>query len=109
MRAIKSALPVLVRANEVKIIMVRRPGDHSPLLRSMKEYLLLHGVSAHEHVVDPGDDAIGNRLVDAALTTKSDLLVMGGYGQHGYWREAIFGGATSYARWHSALPILMVH
>ena len=109
MRAISSAIPFLSHAAQVDILMVRKPGEHTPLLRPMKDYLQLHGVTCHEKVIDPDSRPIGETLLEAAKGCGADLLVMGGYGQHGFWREAIFGGVTRHMRDNSDLPILMLH
>jgi nucleotide-binding universal stress UspA family protein len=77
-------------------------------LRQVEQYLGLHGLSCTEEKVDHGKRGIGEALLDGASARGADLLVMGGYG-HSKLGETIFGGVTQHVRWHTTMPVLMIH
>ena len=108
--------PFLTRAESVTILHVghgkseeagssflRKTGVHE-----LREYLLLHGISATEQIFERGAKNTGEALLDTAFEGRADLLVMGGYG-HSHLRETMFGGVTAHVRWRAELPVLMVH
>jgi nucleotide-binding universal stress UspA family protein len=111
------AMPFLRRARSVTILRIgadRKEDDENysfarrATMSELRDYLALHGVTCNEMLFERGTKNTGEALLDAALSCRADLLVMGGYG-HSHLREAIFGGATAHIRWNAELPVLMVH
>jgi nucleotide-binding universal stress UspA family protein len=106
-RAVAAALPFLVRAKAVGILIVEedaaRRNDADPLV----EYLTWHGVRASVRRL-----ASGAHRGPATLLTAADdgygLLVMGGYG-HARLREWIFGGFTARVLEDAPIPVLLAH
>jgi nucleotide-binding universal stress UspA family protein len=106
-QAVSAAIPYLARAESVEILSVRRGSASAQPTDALREYLMLHGVSATERVIDRGSRSTGEVLLDEATGT-SDLLVIGGYG-HSRIRESLIGGVTRHVIAHAKLPVFMVH
>lgn len=110
-RAIRSALGLLQRAEEVIVLgdagLSRTRGCGDPP-GGIAAYLEAKGValSASGHRIDA--DAAGESLARAAVDAGADLLVMGAYG-HNRISEWILGGATRHLLQHSALPVFLQH
>jgi nucleotide-binding universal stress UspA family protein len=109
-RAMRDALPFLLRAKDVFVITAEEDGQypaqghHSDLLA----YLESHEIFA-ECVHVPRDGAgIGARLLERTAGLGGELLVMGAYGR-GHVGEALLGGATRYVLQHSHTPLLLSH
>jgi nucleotide-binding universal stress UspA family protein len=107
-RAVSAAMPFLKKADSIAILRVQRAPHRDAHLAELKEFLALHGLAAGDHVVEQGNRAIGEALLDGAMAAGADLLVMGAYGR-GPLRESVFGGATAHIRSHATLPIFMAH
>ena len=106
--AARAALPWLRRARRVHLAAEAPGTTGEPGAAALREWLLLHGVSAevHEHAVAP--DRAGERLLSLAAEVSADLLAMGCYG-HSRARELLLGGASRSVLREPALPVLMVH
>jgi len=106
-QAVSEAIPYLVHAQSVEILSVRR--DTAPPLPTdtLREYLMLHGISCTERVIERGTRKTGEVLL-AAATGAADLLVVGGYG-HSRIRESLIGGVTRHVITHAKIPVFMVH
>lgn len=107
-RALSAALPWLEKAQTVQIFCFRRSHRASPDAEAVKTFLSLHGVVAKANTVDAGSHAVGELLLEHALSAGSDLLVMGGYG-HSRALETMFGGTTQHIVSQPRLPVLMMH
>jgi nucleotide-binding universal stress UspA family protein len=107
-RAVTAALPFLKKAESIEILNVRRSRGPEPEFADLREYLMLHGLSANERTVDQGSRRIGEALLDGATQAGAAMLVMGAY-SHGPLRESVFGGATAHIRSHATLPIFLAH
>lgn len=108
--AVSAALPFLTLARKVNILTVRaalKPANGG-LGAALTEYLLMHGVHAVEHFLEPQGRSVGQTLLEAAVDGGADLLVMGGYG-HSRLREFILGGTTRHILTNAMLPVLMTH
>lgn len=107
-RAARAALPWLRRARRVHLAAEAPGTTGEPGAAALREWLLLHGVSAevHEHAVAP--DRAGERLLSLAAEVSADLLVMGCYG-HSRARELLLGGASRTVLTSPTLPVLMAH
>jgi nucleotide-binding universal stress UspA family protein len=106
--AVAAALPFLARARTVEILTVRRNGEEAVPTGELKDYLMLHGVSAGERSVDAGPRAVGEVLLDSAAQSGAGLLVLGGYG-HSRLREIFVSGVTKQVIAHADLPLFLVH
>jgi nucleotide-binding universal stress UspA family protein len=112
-RAVFDALPLLEKADAVRILWVN-PGHRSANTmgrtpgEDLAATLARHGVkcelsSSVTSGIEVGDDLL-SRLSDFG----ADLLVMGCYG-HSRLREFVMGGATREILNHMTVPVLMSH
>lgn len=109
--AIRAALPLLVAAESVDIVIVDPP-SHSPDRSDpggmLAEMLVRHGVHADISVLAKTMPRISDVLCRHIIDKDADMLVMGAYG-HSRFREAILGGATRNMLEQAAVPVLMAH
>ena len=109
-RAVADALPLLVKAEAVEVLVVdhqRRPESHGQEPGAdIARHLARHG--AHVEVLRLSSDGkdVGRLLLSQAAAFGADLLVMGAYG-HTQLREWIFGGVTRTVLYEAGLPVLM--
>jgi nucleotide-binding universal stress UspA family protein len=94
--AIRRALPMLVAADLVNVVIVDPP--HSGPERSdpggaLTQMLARHGVRAEVSVIARTLPGVADVLVRHVADQNAGLLVMGAYG-HSRFREAILGGTT---------------
>ena len=110
-RAVADALPLLRRAASVVVAIVEegpaseRSGN-APAA-DIGRYLSRHGVRADVHVVN-GWSNVGEAIVNEAVRTGAQLIVMGAYG-HSRVREWILGGATRDVLSRAPVPVLVAH
>ncbi|WP_454856759.1 universal stress protein [Rhizobium binxianense] len=107
-RAISDAMPLLVKADDVRLIVIRErklahlfgadPGV------DITRHLARHGVRVGLEQFSKGDP--GLTLLDRAHAIDADLLVMGAYG-HSRTTEFILGGATRTMFEKADIPILL--
>ena len=109
-RAMADALPILIRAKQVRVLTVLNEKPHavSQLGQAAQRHLKMHGVSATLDEVDAAGDKIGSVFDRYIKQHKPDLLVMGGYG-HSRAREFLLGGATQHALRAPTCPVLLSH
>lgn len=111
MAAVRSALPLLIAADRVNIVVidpaVRSPGQPEPGAH-LCQMLVRHGVRAEVSVLARTEPRISDVLLRHLRDQAADLLVMGAYG-HSRLREAILGGATRDMLEHAPVPVLMAH
>jgi nucleotide-binding universal stress UspA family protein len=109
-RAVAEALPYLLKAKAVSVIVVEDgpPVEAQATMgNDLVEHLLHHGIGAEVHHVMK-DGHVGSTLIAQCKRLKPDLVVMGGYG-HSRLREWLLGGAT-YEMLHNApVPLLIAH
>jgi nucleotide-binding universal stress UspA family protein len=115
-RAVRDALPLLRRAEVVRIFCAASAdeldgeGQHS--LARLGHYLAKHGVAVEPPVVTAPPDEILNTAGNAILGEVSEfdahLLVMGGFG-HSRLAEIVFGGATQRVLLDAPCAVLMSH
>ncbi|WP_296595378.1 universal stress protein [Phenylobacterium sp.] len=109
-RAVADAMPVLRRAEEVRVFTAL--GDKPQAVRGVGEaltrHLRTHGVVARLDERLGRDEAIGPRLAAHVAETRPDLLVMGGYG-HARLREFVLGGATQAILEAPPCPVMLSH
>lgn len=111
LRAIRSNLEVLQRADRVHVVIVDPP-EHGPNRSDpggfLSQYLARHGVNVEIDVLSKTLPRISDVLIRHATDVGADLILMGAYG-HSRLREAIFGGATRSMLENARLPVLMAH
>jgi nucleotide-binding universal stress UspA family protein len=109
-RAVAEALPILARADEVRLLIVLGEKDsaHSELTPDIVRHLKAHGLAPRVDEVDARGRSIGAVFDDYLSKHSPDLLVMGAYG-HSRLREFILGGATEHALWETKVPTLLAH
>lgn len=106
-RAIADALPFLVDASQVHLVVVPEAGaapfGHEPGA-DMARHLVRHGVPVVLEQCE-GEDA-GDVLLERCRALDADLLVMGAVGRSRI-SEFVFGGATRSVIEHAPIPVLL--
>lgn len=109
--AARAALPLLIGADLVRIVVIDPPA-HSPTRSDpgglLSQYLSRHGVSCEIDVLSKTLPRVSDVLMRHARDTDADMIVMGAYG-HSRFREAILGGATRNMLEHAGLPVFLAH
>jgi nucleotide-binding universal stress UspA family protein len=105
--ALRSALPLLVRASQVRLVTVTDDDVRLPA-RTAAEYLCRHGVASEICDWQRGTGRISDVLIEDARAVGSAYLVAGAYG-HTRFREAILGGVTRELLEAASLPLLLTH
>jgi nucleotide-binding universal stress UspA family protein len=109
--AVRRALPMLVAAEAVNIVIIDPPAqgpersDPGGLLTQM---LARHGVRAEVSVIAKTMPRVSDVLCRHVRDQDADMLVMGAYG-HSRLREAILGGATRNMLQIAEVPVFMAH
>jgi nucleotide-binding universal stress UspA family protein len=103
--AVHAALPFLLLASQIVVVIVSRQGcvpteELTTLLVSARRNLSITWR-------DPKGD-VARTLLETAASYQPSYVVMGGYG-HARLREAIFGGVTRALLRESPFPLLLAH
>lgn len=111
MSAVRRALPLLMAADEVNILIID-PQVHStdsadPGIE-LSEMLTRHGVKVEISIVAKTLPRVSDMILRHVADQDAELLVMGAYG-HSRFREAILGGATRNLLEQAEVPVLMAH
>jgi nucleotide-binding universal stress UspA family protein len=106
-RAVESALPFLVNAEVITVLVVQTDEPAVRDIEEIVEYLDMHGADAQIERV-PMDRTIGDTLVSQTRESGADLLIMGAYG-HAWLRQQMLGGTTRYVMMESPVAVLMAH
>ena len=109
-RAIGDAMPLLVKAGGVEIVIVTNERGKQDEIEGadMGQHLARHGVKVDVHRIPGGDIDIADALLSHAADSGTDFIVMGGYG-HSRFREFILGGVTHSIFRSMTVPVLMSH
>ncbi|TBW37199.1 universal stress protein [Siculibacillus lacustris] len=108
-RAVHAALPLLVGAEKIAIVLVGRAGSASGQPGAeLATWLARHDLDVEVTPIEAPDIPVADALLDHAADRSFDLLVMGGYG-HSRVREFLLGGATRGILASMTLPVLMAH
>lgn len=110
-RAVRSALDLLQRAEEVIVLGdagLSRPHGCGDPPGGIAAYLESKGVPLGSSRYRIDADTAGESLARAASDAGADLLVMGAYG-HSRISEWVLGGATRHLLRHSAMPLWLQH
>jgi len=107
--ALIRAVPILAAARSVEILHVcehegRDVGRADRALR----YLGQNGINASAVEAELANKEVGQRLLELAKMSSTDLIVISGYGRS-RMRELILGGATRHLMHHSQIPVLFAH
>ncbi|WP_395700011.1 universal stress protein [Aquabacterium sp.] len=108
-RAVADAMPLLVRAEQVRVVRFIRDGDDKPVLHerieSLVRWLAWHGVKA-EASVEVTAIGYADALLSRASDVDAEMIVMGAYG-HARWTQRMLGGATRGILETMTVPVLM--
>jgi nucleotide-binding universal stress UspA family protein len=111
-RAINDAIPFLMAAKDVSLLIVDpqsladRIGEQPGA--DMGAHLARHGVRVTVETAQSGDLSVGDVILSQASDEGTDLLVMGAYG-HSRLREMVLGGTTEHMLRHMTVPVLFGH
>lgn len=109
-RAVREALPLLVGAQEVRLVLVDPQtgefahGDEPGA--DAAAYLARHGVKVDVDRLPTSGNTVADVLRRHVVDTGAELMVMGAYG-HSRLRQRIFGGVTLSILEEPPLPVLM--
>lgn len=109
-RAINAALPFLLKADAVTVL-IADEGHADAAIRELQNWLGWHGISINTRPVKPvglAGNAVGGALLETALREQADLLVMGAF-THSRLRQLILGGVTRHVLDHATIPLLLCH
>lgn len=111
LRAVRSALPFLVSAESVHIVVIDPP-KHGPNRSDpggqLSQFLARHGVKVEIDVLAKTMPRVSDVLRRHVQDISADMVVMGAYG-HSRFREAILGGATRNTLETCEVPVFMAH
>jgi len=110
-RAIKDALPFLVAAQTVTILVVdpqKNPRHGEEPGADVAHYLTRHGVKVVVEPVQSRGEPIADVILAYAKRHATDLVVVGAY-SHARTTEMIFGGVTRSLLRDAAVPLLIAH
>lgn len=111
MNAVRRALPLLVAADEVEILIIdpqRHGNETSDPGAELSKMLTRHGAKVDVAIVPRTLPRVSDVILRYVADKDADLLVMGAYG-HSRFREAILGGATRNLLEMAEVPVLMAH
>ena len=109
-RAIADSLPLLQRARSIDIVVVTGERDKSGEITgtNMRRHLARHGINVEIKHITGGGAGVQSAILSHATETRSDFMVLGGYG-HSRLREFILGGVTRSILRSMVVPVLMSH
>jgi nucleotide-binding universal stress UspA family protein len=109
-RAVADALPLLVKAKAVQVLVVdherNRAGHGQDPGADIARHLARHGAHVEVLRLSSEGEEVGRLLLSKAAAFGADLLVMGAYG-HSHLREWMFGGVTRTVLYEAVLPVLI--
>jgi len=109
-RALRDALPLLTRAEQVSAVIVGHPAAARDGEQALDQVLRRHGCRSVnvQRLPEGGRPPSEVILQHAAHVAEADLIVMGLYG-HSRIREFILGGASRQMLDDSPIPLLLSH
>jgi nucleotide-binding universal stress UspA family protein len=108
-RAVGDALPLLVKAEAVEVLVVdpQRQRTHGQEPGAdIARHLARHGAQVEVRRLSSAGEDVGRLLLSESAKFRADLLVMGAYG-HSHVSEWMFGGVTRTVLYEAGLPVLM--
>ena len=107
-RAISEAIPLLQKAQKVKIISSEAYTTKSlEAINDLKAYLAVHGVAVDFELIKT-TFIPGEALLNSAVSGEYDLIVAGAYGRKGF-KEMMLGGSAAYLLKHTTIPTFVSH
>jgi nucleotide-binding universal stress UspA family protein len=109
-RAIADAMPFLMRATAIEIVIVASEAVKSDEIpgADIARHLARHGVKAEVNRMISTETDVASTILSHVTDVSADVLVMGGYG-HSRLREFVLGGATRGILNSMTVPTLMSH
>jgi nucleotide-binding universal stress UspA family protein len=111
-RAINDALPLLVKAAAVDLLIVlnekTRGGENEIRGDEMARHLARYDIRVQIETTRAEDIDVGNAILSYVADRSASLIVMGGYG-HSRLRELILGGVTRAMLKSMTVPVFMSH
>ena len=107
-RAVRDALPLLERAQDVLILGVHTNHQQPHPTQNVEDYLTNHGIRFQTRSMVAHDHNVTETILDGAAQHHADLLVMGAWG-HSRFRELVLGGVTRGILETADIPVLMSH
>lgn len=109
-RAVTEALPILQKADEVRVLTVKGEKDLTNATPSdrLAVYLEHHGVRVQQETLTAQGGRVTTALRDHVVSSESQMIVMGAYA-HTRLREAVLGGVTRSLLESSSVPLFMSH
>lgn len=110
LRALHSALPLLVRSGRLVVLVGGKQAPEPPGLPpfDLDRYCERHELHVERVLFAPAVGPTGGALLSAAMAQNVDLLVLGAFG-HSRMREWALGGVSRHMLGHSPIPLLMRH
>ncbi len=105
-RALNSALPLLDKADRIRLIHVETGAKTGPSVEEAAAYVAGHGFNPETVTLVPQSHGVASTLL--WNVQNADLLVMGAY-SHNRLRDIVLGGVTRYILENATIPVLMVH
>ena len=113
-RALREAMPILVRAEEV-VVLSSEPDDADaeiarghPHADELARFLESHGIQSISSGIADMDVSTSDAILGQAAEMNADLIIMGAYG-HARLREIILGGVTRDLLKQSTVPLFLAH
>jgi nucleotide-binding universal stress UspA family protein len=109
-RAVADALPLLVKAKAIDVVIVasERPKSDEIAGADIGQHLARYGLRVEVKRIVATDTDVADTLLSHAADTAADFMVMGGYG-HSRLREFVLGGVTRGILSSMTIPVLMSH
>ena len=113
-RALADAMPLLARAEKVRLLSIETGTDNKAKPSDMHRqervlaWLRFHGIDAESLHHRWPDADVGALILSQAADTGADLIVMGAY-SHSRLQERVLGGVTRAVLEAMTVPVLMSH
>ena len=103
--ALRSAVPLLASASDVRLVVVKEK-EHGRSADEAMRYLSRHGIKAQLELVE-GAGSTEEAIAAAVSRAGAQLLVMGAFG-HSRMRQYLFGGVTRHFLEEASGPALLL-
>jgi nucleotide-binding universal stress UspA family protein len=111
-RAVTAAAPLLAKAARIIVLTAdendAKCSERVASAERVAAQFRRHGTTSEARLVVSGGRASPDAVIDTAIASGADVLVMGGYG-HSRLRELVFGGFTRHVLESSRLPVFLFH
>lgn len=106
-RAVASAIPILLRGGTTLVVTVGDQ-DFQSSGEKVVAYLKCHGIEAESMIVPLEPRSESSALLAASLTYEADLIILGAYSRYRTGRP-VFGSMTIEMIKQNKIPVFMVH